>query len=83
MAAQGEVTNIQNVLAIQNEKRTKIVQNNYEKESIVVWTETETHSFPVVTGAGAAAARAAAAPATIEVASLRTVRERVPSAGTP
>ncbi len=59
------------------EKQYKIIK---EKETLGVWTETETRSFPAVAAAGAAAAIAAAAPAAIEVASLRTVRERVPSA---
>jgi hypothetical protein len=58
---------------------TRVLQKRFTK----AWTGTWRRSFPAVAGAGAAAARAAAASADVEAASLRTMRERVPSAGTP
>jgi hypothetical protein len=58
-------------------------KNDYKKRFTKAWTGTCRRSFPAVAGAGAAAARAAAASADVEAASLRTMRERVPSAGTP
>ena len=55
-------------------------KKDYKRRFTKAWTGTWRRSFPAV--AGAAAARAAAASADVEAASLRTMRERVPSAGT-
>jgi hypothetical protein len=73
-----------NVLAIQNTDAHESITKKITKGRFTkAWTGTWRRSFPAVAGASAVAARAPAASADVEAASLRTMREGVPSAGAP